>query len=183
MAAYLTSNDVEDRDYEGFSLIELMVVLLIISILIAIAIPTFLGSEGSANARAAQSNVRNALTAQIVSYSYSQAYSASLASLAANEPAIPWGGTTGAAGSPASWTANTVYVGTGTASGRSEVLLGALGKDRNCYWALEQAGGTFYGYTTSGNATACTTPTTWFAAWNSTTTATPATVGTLTAAS
>ena len=58
MAAYLTSNDVEDRDYEGFSLIELMVVLLIMGILISIAIPTFLGAKGSANDRAAQANIR-----------------------------------------------------------------------------------------------------------------------------
>ena len=36
----------------GFTLIELMVVLLIIAILLAIAIPTFLGVTGSANDRA-----------------------------------------------------------------------------------------------------------------------------------
>ena len=41
----------------GFTLIELMVVLLIIAILLAIAIPTFLGVTGSANDRAAQSNL------------------------------------------------------------------------------------------------------------------------------
>src|ERR1700733_12699297 len=46
----------------GFTLIELMVVLLIIAILLAIAIPTFLGVTGSANDRAAQSNLTNALT-------------------------------------------------------------------------------------------------------------------------
>ena len=47
----------------GFTLIELMVVLLIMAILIAIAIPTFLGVTSSAKNRAAQSNLRNALTA------------------------------------------------------------------------------------------------------------------------
>ncbi|MDE3206718.1 MAG: prepilin-type N-terminal cleavage/methylation domain-containing protein, partial [Acidobacteriota bacterium] len=44
-----------DRDEEGFTLIELMVVVLIIAILLAIAIPTFLGARNGANARAAQS--------------------------------------------------------------------------------------------------------------------------------
>jgi type IV pilus assembly protein PilA len=39
-----------------------MVVLLIIAILLAIAIPTFLGVTSSANDRAAQSNLTNALT-------------------------------------------------------------------------------------------------------------------------
>ncbi|HUP70122.1 MAG TPA: prepilin-type N-terminal cleavage/methylation domain-containing protein [Acidimicrobiales bacterium] len=52
-----------DRDEEGFTLIELMVVVLIIAILIAIAIPTFLGAQDRARDRGAQSNLRNALTA------------------------------------------------------------------------------------------------------------------------
>jgi type IV pilus assembly protein PilA len=51
------------QDDKGFTLIELMVVVLIIAILIAIAIPTFLGMRRRAQDRAAQSNLRNALTA------------------------------------------------------------------------------------------------------------------------
>src|SRR5688572_7976707 len=51
------------REDEGFTLIELMVVVLIIAILIAIAVPTFLGARKKAQARAAQSNVRNAYSA------------------------------------------------------------------------------------------------------------------------
>ena len=47
----------------GFTLIELMVVVLIIAILIAIAIPTFLGARQRAQNRAAQSSLRNAFTA------------------------------------------------------------------------------------------------------------------------
>ena len=52
-----------NRDEDGFTLIELMVVVLIIAILIAIAIPTFLGAQDRARDRGAQSDLRNALTA------------------------------------------------------------------------------------------------------------------------
>src|SRR5436305_9924936 len=56
------------RDEEGFTLIELMVVVLIIAILIAIAIPTFLGARTRAQDRQAQSNLRNAFAAEKVVY-------------------------------------------------------------------------------------------------------------------
>lgn len=54
---------------DGFTLVELMVVVLIIAILIAIAIPTFMGARTRAQDRAAQSDLRNALTAAKVYYS------------------------------------------------------------------------------------------------------------------
>src|SRR5579884_2204624 len=78
----------DDRD-EGFTLIELMVVILIIAILLAIAIPTFLGARSRAQDRAAQSSLRNALTSADVAYAntndYTQATTSGLSSL---EPAL-----------------------------------------------------------------------------------------------
>lgn len=63
----------EDED-EGFTLIELMVVVLIIAILLAIAIPTFLGARERAQDRAAQSDIRNALAAEKVYYTDEEEY-------------------------------------------------------------------------------------------------------------
>jgi prepilin-type N-terminal cleavage/methylation domain-containing protein len=64
----------EEAAEAGFTLIELMVVLLIIAILLAIAIPTFLGVTNTAGDRAAQSNLTNALTEGKALYEVNDAY-------------------------------------------------------------------------------------------------------------
>jgi type IV pilus assembly protein PilA len=62
-------------DERGFTLIELMVVVLIIAILIAIAIPTFLGARERSQNRAAQSSLRNGLTAAKTKFTDDNNYS------------------------------------------------------------------------------------------------------------
>ena len=62
------------QDDKGFTLIELMVVVLIIAILIAIAIPTFLGLRRRAQDRASQSDLRNGLTAAKAFYTDGESY-------------------------------------------------------------------------------------------------------------
>ncbi len=75
---------------DGFTLIELMVVVLIIAILVAIAIPTFLGQRETAQDRAAQSNLRNALATEKTIYANDQAYTDVAADLGAIEPSLTW---------------------------------------------------------------------------------------------
>jgi len=74
---------------DGFTLIELMVVVLIIAILLAIAIPTFLGAQNKAKDRSAQSSLRNGLTAAKTIYADQADYTkADAAALAAVEPSL-----------------------------------------------------------------------------------------------
>ena len=59
----LARKRLQKDEEDGFTLIELMVVVLIIAILLAIAIPTFLGAQDRARDRGAQSDLRNSVTA------------------------------------------------------------------------------------------------------------------------
>jgi type IV pilus assembly protein PilA len=77
-------------DEEGFTLIELMVVVLIIAILLAIAIPTFLGARERAQDRAAQSDLRNTLTAEKVHYTDNQVYTTNLTAIKSIEPSLTY---------------------------------------------------------------------------------------------
>jgi len=80
-------NRMKDRE-QGFTLIELMVVVLIIAILVAIAIPTFLGARERAQDKSAQSDLRNALTAAKVLYTDTESYVQTAAELEGVEPSL-----------------------------------------------------------------------------------------------
>ncbi len=77
-----------DERARGFSLIELLIVIAIILIIAAIAIPSFLRSRAAANQTSAVASLRTLDTAE-VSYSltFNSGYSADLVSLAPPVPA------------------------------------------------------------------------------------------------
>ncbi len=81
------------RTESGFALIELAVVLLVIAILLAIAIPTFLNASGTANDRAAQSNLSTAVSEIKNMFEPNQSYAKvylAAATLTATAPEYSW---------------------------------------------------------------------------------------------
>jgi type IV pilus assembly protein PilA len=151
---------IEAEAEEGFTLIELMVVLLIMAILLAIAIPTFLGVTSSAHNRAAQSDLRNAFdTAQTI-YQSQQEYltttSAMVSAMSSSEPGLVF-----TSGSVAK---NTDQVSVDVVNDNAIVLAAATSGAR-CWFLLNvetntdaqslgfKHGGTYYGLEKNDNNT------------------------------
>ncbi len=144
---------------EGFTLIELMVVVLIIAILIAIAIPTFLGARQRAQDRASQSSLRNGLTSAKTIFTDQSDYTqATVAALAANEPSLSF-----VAAATASTGPNNLSVATTT----NTVILAGLSKSGTCFWIQDNAAttGTQYGKGTGTCSAGTAPPSGWLASW------------------
>ena len=128
----------------GFTLIEIMVTLLILAILLAIAIPTFLGVTKSANDRGAQSNLNTAMLNANAAYrSNNQSYGApnvvNSTLLKSAEPSLSF------------TTANSTGPGVvsvfPTSDGKA-IVLASLSKSNSCWYLVDNPQG----------STAATTP-------------------------
>ncbi|MEZ5242224.1 MAG: prepilin-type N-terminal cleavage/methylation domain-containing protein [Microthrixaceae bacterium] len=124
-------------DERGFTLVELMVVVLVIGGLMAIAIPTFMGVRARSQDTSAKSSLRNSMTSAATIYTDSSSYDdANSKALAVAEPSIKF--------VDAPKTSN----GSNTVSVRAKGDWGgaALSESGKCFFVLVKASGqTTYG--------------------------------------
>ena len=132
----------------GFTLIELMVVVLIIAILIAIAIPTFLGARQRAQNRAAQSSLRNALTAAKTMFTDNQTYAGAdhtATGLITVEPSLTYAG-------PAVLSSGQTNVSVGITAPNTWAGAALTADGARCFFIRDVVGtGTVFGTLPAGN--------------------------------
>jgi type IV pilus assembly protein PilA len=147
------------RDEEdGFTLIELMVVVMILAILIVMGLPTFLGVRGRFQDRAAQTDLRNAVLSARILYTDNATFSSAtsgptgLVSIVPNMCYVA-----GTAATP-SVDSGTVACASGAGNGSISVnstttqfTAARRSASQSCFVILDATTGTRYGQTTAAN--------------------------------
>jgi prepilin-type N-terminal cleavage/methylation domain-containing protein len=136
----LAARSDEERE-GGFTLIELMVVVMIIAILVGIAIPAFLGARKRAQDTASKSNLRNALSTAQTIFTDNQAYLpvadagavlGMVSVLGSEEPSLTFKANTAASAAAKEISVNTLTSTGGT--GLDEIILSSKAASGKCFF-------------------------------------------------
>lgn len=142
----------------GFTLLELLVVVAVLGVLLAMAVPMLVAAQGGAKAKAAQSNARSALSAAKALVTEHENYwvtsdAATFQLLHSAEPSLGW---VASMGSPSGRADEVSW-----ASGTSQVVLAVRAATGECFFVrdnIDRASadfGTSYGKTVDTDASTC----------------------------
>ena len=147
-------------DDRGFTLLEVMVVVLVIGILLAVGIPTYLGARDRAQDKSAQSSLRVAQTTALVVFTDDGDFAdADTTAMADAEPSFTWSGSTTA--STGDQVISISANGAGTEWGAA-----ALSDSGTCFYVrVSSSGPTQYGSSDSAACTGAQALTVTDAAW------------------
>jgi prepilin-type N-terminal cleavage/methylation domain-containing protein len=144
-------NAVALRDEDGFTLVEMMVVLAVLAVLMVESLSNFQMVKEAAAARAAQSDMRSAFESARVFYAESGVYTADPAQMEAIEPAFAWTSTAlDGAGSK-----KRIFL--ATADGDQTLVLARRAGDK-CYFLRDQDLGAGYAVTDVAPGATCVMP-------------------------
>ncbi len=132
----------------GFTLIEVMVVVLIIGVLLAIGVPTFLGARERAQDRSAQSSARVAQSAALIVYTDDADFrDANVSALRASEPGFTWLSANAAS-------TDDKRISIAARSNGTEWGAAAMSDSGTCFYIrLRENGSTLYGSSSSASCT------------------------------
>ncbi len=128
----------QEQDKQGgFTLIELMVVVMIIAILVGIAIPAFLGARKRAQDTAAKSNLRNALSTAQTIFTDNQSYDLTATlqgNLGTEEPSLTFVLNTVDSGKAKEVSVETLQTTVGATLPYDELVLAAASGSGKCFF-------------------------------------------------
>jgi type IV pilus assembly protein PilA len=147
-------------DEQGFTLIELMVVVMILGILLVMGLPTYIGVKSRFQDRAAQTDLRNSVLAARILYTDNAVFTnaneapvTGLVSIVPNMCYVAGGTASVSTGAPACASG----VGSGSisvASTATQFSAARLSNSTTCFVIVDATSGTKYGTTSSANCTA-----------------------------
>ena len=162
---------------EGFTLIELMVVVMILAILIVMGLPTFLGAKARFQDRAAQSDLRNTVLSARILFTDNATFTSANETATGLVTIVPnmcyvAGGTASAASGTVACVSGAGGGSISVASTATQFSAARYSTSTSCFVILDAVTGTKYAKTTLANCNA-----TWAGTAGNVTATTPAAAG------